>query len=515
MSEQGVLLEMPEGPAVAASAEELGARKYVAIDRSQLCWMAMDLEGLIGEDHKARAIWELTGQLDLKRFEGSVATVQGQVGRPAWEPRLLVSVWLYSYSEGVTSARELEGWMEQDPGLRWLTGLQSINHHTLSDFRVRRQEELDDLFTQLLVILEEGGWVKLEQVMHDGSKIRAQAGVDSFRRKGTIERKWEAARQLAQEDPQSGGSRRQQAARQRARREREERLRQAMEEVEKQQACLKKEEEKQEVRVSVSEPEARKMQHGDRAITPAYNAQVSTDAEQGVIVGADLIVDGDDYGALPAAMDQVKTNLGRYAQQAVADGGCTNLKVMKAMEEREIDFIGSLRDPRERSEAAMKSVGIDPRFAPHFFIFQEAGETLQCPAGKTLAYVRVSKKGEKVYAQYQNLEGDCQSCEFQKACCPNTPEKGRTVSVLEKEPGALRRFREKMSREEAQQAYRRRGAVAEFPFAWLKEKFRLRKFRVFGRVKARTELMWACLTHNMMIWKRLVWVPLRIAAKTA
>jgi hypothetical protein len=71
----------------------------------------------------------------------------------------------------------------------------------------------------------------------------------------------------------------------------------------------------------------------------------------------------------------------------------------------------------------------------------------------------------------------------------------------------LRRFREKMASEEGPQIYRRRGAVAEFPFAWLKEKFGLRKFRLFGRVKARTELLWACLAHNVMIWKRLAWQP--------
>jgi len=36
------------------------------------------------------------------------------------------------------------------------------------------------------------------------------------------------------------------------------------------------------------------------------------------------------------------------------------------MAEGEIDFYGSLPDPKERSEAAMKSHGIDPKFAPHF-----------------------------------------------------------------------------------------------------------------------------------------------------
>lgn len=514
MGKQGELREKAEKVAREGPGEATAPRKYIAIQREQLRWLAVDLERLVGEEHKARAIWELTGRLDLRGFEEPVRTVRGAAGRPAWEPRLLVSVWLYSYSEGVTAARELERWMEEDLGLRWLTGEQGINHHTLSDFRVQRKRELDELFAQLLVVLEQGGWVKLEQVMHDGTKIRAQAGVDSFRRKGTLEEQLEVARKLAQENPQAGGSGRREAAQRRARREREERLQQALAELEKLQEN-KAEEEKQGVRVSKSEPEARWMQHGDKALAPSYNAQVSTDATEGVIVGADLSQSSDDSAGLAPAMDEVKENLGRDAQQVVADGAYTNLATIEAMEERKIDFVGSLRDPRERSEAAMKSVGIDPRFAPHFFILQEASNTLRCPAGKTLRYLRRNRKGKKVYGQYRSLGSDCQSCQFQKQCCPRTPEQGRMVSRLEQEPEALRRFREKMAGEDARQAYRRRGAVAEFPFACLKEKFRLRKFRLFGRLKARTELIWACLAHNVMIWKRLAWRPSPVAVAVA
>ena len=79
------------------------------------------------------------------------------------------------------------------------------------------------------------------------------------------------------------------------------------------------------------------------------------------------------------------------------------------------------------------------------------------------------------------------------------------VSRLESENEVVARFRSKMASEEAQQIYRQRGPVAEFPFAWIKDKFGMRKFRSFGIVKARTEAVWACLTHNAMIWHRLVW----------
>ena len=152
----------------------------------------------------------------------------------------------------------------------------------------------------------------------------------------------------------------------------------------------------------------------------------------------------------------------------------------------------------------MKSVGIDPQYAPHFFILQPDTDTLCCPAGKRLKYVRQSRKGDRLYRQYQADGVDCSRCAHQPRCCPKSPSQGRTVSRLAQEPEVMTRFRGKMASEEAQNIYKQRGAVAEFPFAVLKERFGLRKFRVFGMVKARTEVMWACLAHNLMIWKRVV-----------
>ena len=63
-------------------------------------------------------------------------------------------------------------------------------------------------------------------------------------------------------------------------------------------------------------------------------------------------------------------------------------------------------------------------------------------------------------------------------------------------------FRKKMSSEEGQRIYQRRGATAEFPFAWIKERMKLRKFRVFGLRKASLEILWASLAFNVTIWIR-------------
>ena len=73
---------------VTNKAEETGGGKprYEAINREQLCWRAVDVERLIGEEHAARAIWEFVGRLDMSGYREEVRAVEGKAGRPGWEP---------------------------------------------------------------------------------------------------------------------------------------------------------------------------------------------------------------------------------------------------------------------------------------------------------------------------------------------------------------------------------------------------------------------------------------------
>lgn len=505
MAEQEPLLELPEqAPQPVVKTEPVGTCKLRLVNRDQMTLAQIDVEHLIDQHHPARGIWEVTEGLDLSRYKAAIRTRQGEVGRSAWSPQLLIAIWLYGYSQGVTSARELERQMEYEPGLMWLAGMEVINHHTLSDFRIEHGEALTNLFTQMLVVLSEAGLVQVQLVAHDGTKIRAQAGVDSFRREATLREKLEAARKLVEEDPQAegGGNRRQQAAQQRARRERMERANAALEQLEQLQAKHDDAQQQDRVRVSSTEAEARKMKHGDHALVPSYNAQISTDADSGVIVGVQLSQSAEDSHLLAPAMEEIHKNLGRKPERVVADGGFTNRDSIQSMAEQGIDFYGSLPDPQERSEAAMKSHGIDPQFAPHFFILQPQTRTAQCPAGKPMKYLRRSKKRGDEYESYRANGGDCQACVFQKRCCPAHAAQGRIVSFRGKEREQIAEFRNKMASAEGQRIYKRRGATAEFPFACIKERMKLRKFRLFGLRKASLEVLWASLAYNVMIWIR-------------
>jgi hypothetical protein len=271
------------------------------------------------------------------------------------------------------------------------------------------------------------------------------------------------------------------------------------------QAGKETEKEKAEVRVSLTEPEARIMKHGDQAMAPSYNAQISTEAGHKIIVGAHLSQCSSDAQSLMPALEEVARNLGQKPEQVVVDGGFTNRPNIIECAAQGIDLIGSLPDPWERSAAAMKAQGIDPAFAPQQFRVLEEGKSLQCPAGCSLKHVRRSVKRGDVYQQYQARGADCQACRYQRQCCPKSGKQGRTVSIRVAEHADVAAFRKKMETAEAQAVYRRRGGVAEFPNAWIKEKLGVRKFRVRGMVKAGSELLWACLTYNIMQWVRLSW----------
>ena len=432
--------------------DERRAPRLSRVWRQQVGWKLIDLERAVGSNHKARAIVELVSGLDLRQFEEPIRSLEHGPGRNAEDPALLISVWIYGYSEGMGSARELAQQMEYEPGLMWILGERNpVSHSKLSEFRTAHGAALQELFSQLLVLLDSGGWMDLSCVMQDGTKIQAQAGQDSFRREGTIEEKLAAARaaveQLAEAEPDGDARRR--AAEERAKREKLKRLEQARAEMERLKKAAKEEDRKQ-IRVSVTEPDARRMKHGnDGGIAPSYNLQLSTDAKQGVIVGVDLTQEAGDFSQLVPAVERMERDLKRTPDQMVADGGYTTRETIVAMAERGIDFIGSLGDQRARQQAALKSSGIAPDFGPGAFVqiqTEKVQGSLRCPAGKLLPYWRQNPKRGLTYWQYRANGSDCSGCVHQQRCCPGKPEKGRVVSVLQ-ELSEVIAFREKMQTE--------------------------------------------------------------------
>jgi transposase len=469
------------------------------VNRQQMSWRAVDVERLIGEDHPARAIWALVGRLDLRRYYEGIESSVEEGGRPAFDPQLLISLWVYAYSEGIGSAREVARRCEFDPAFQWLTGLQEVNYHTLAEFRVERRQELDDLFTQVLAALSKEGLVTLEQVMQDGTKIRAVASPRSVQRESTIQEHWERARRRVEEmgDPRNEETNpRVKQARLRARRERQERLDQAMEELEK--LHKQKAARSPNKRVSLSEPEARIMKQPDGGLALSYNAQISTDAVHGLIVGVSVTQAANDWDQLLPALEQIDRRLQQRPKQIVADAGYTSRAVIEEMAERKMDFLGSM--PREDARTGRTAPN---RLPPSTFAYQPETNRYLCPGEKFLYYEgRLKNERGLISYRYQARAEDCNQCVRKPECCPENQKRGRGLLRIE-ESSVVQAFRQKMATEQAQKNYRRRGRVAEFCNAWIKSKLGLRQFHVRGLGKVGTEILWACLTYNLQHWIRL------------
>src|SRR6202166_4271024 len=352
------------------------------VNRRQMSWRAVDVERLISEDHPAKAIWTLVGRLDLSPFYRAIESSVEEGGRPAFDPQLLISLWVYAYSLGIGSAREVARRCEYDPAFQWLTGLAEVNSHTLADCRVEKQQELDELFTQVLAALNKEGLIRLEQVMQDGTKIKALASTRSQQGEGAIREHLARARQRVAEmgDPhneQAGPKAKQAQAR--ARREQQERLESALQELQKLQERKSGEKAKSQTRVSTSDPQARVMHHSDGGLSLSYNAQISTDAAQGLIVGVAVTQEANDSAQLLPAVDRVEQRLKKKPQQMVADGGYTTRDTIEKMAGREIDFLGSMGREETPSGATAPH-----RLPPSAFVYQPETNRYVCPEGKLL-----------------------------------------------------------------------------------------------------------------------------------
>lgn len=332
-------------------------------DRRQLTLRPENLDDIIPMDHPARTVWRVAEGLDLSKFYEGIQSVEGEVGRDATDPRLLVALWLYATMKGVGSARELARLCTVHDAYRWLVGGVSLNHHLLSDFRVGYADELDELFTQLLARLIKKGVVDISSITQDGTRVRASAGASSFRREKSLGRLLKEAKRHVKElrkqidDAARSGelSSKQRAARERAAREKEQLVQEALSEL----PSLKVRREKlsrkiesagkKELRVSTTDPEARVMKMPDGGYRPAYNVQYAADTKSRAIVGVEVTNSGVDTGALVPMRQQIEERTGRKIEEHLADSGYLTLDDIEQGSKNKVTMYIPPKPPRANS----------------------------------------------------------------------------------------------------------------------------------------------------------------------
>jgi transposase len=309
-----------------------GEARVVRPDRSQLRWDMVDLESLLPADHRARVVWSFVEEMNLDGFYAAIGSREGEAGRPAADPAVLLALWLYATVEGVGSARELERLVERDIAYRWLAGGVGVNYHGLADFRVGHGALIDRLLSESIAALLAEGLVDLDEVMADGTKIAASASKGSFGGPKRIARMEQAAaeriaRLKGEIDSDPGASmRRRRAAQERAARdiaERARKARQALERLRKEKAerartHAKEEAQKSDPQVSLSDPEARRMRFADGAVRAAYNIQIAA-ARNGLVLSVAASDRRNDAGLAMPIIENIAERYGRLPKRLLID----------------------------------------------------------------------------------------------------------------------------------------------------------------------------------------------------
>lgn len=332
-------------------------------DRTQIDPNPKRIDELIDADHPARLVWELVQDLDLTPVYEEIKATEGHAGRPAIDPRILVSLWILATLEHIGSARELHRRCYDCDPFKWLRGGVDVNYHTLSDFRTGHQEWLRQVVIQQIATLRAEDLVHLDKLGQDGMRVRASAGNSSFKRAETLERLLEEAEahwdHLEEEFQQSQCSPRQLAAQRRAARERIERLQQAREEV--QQVAQQREQRKKgngpSARASTTDPAARRTKMADGGYRPAYNVQFVSDLDSLVITAANVINVGSDIGQLEPMVVQLETEQDALPEgsEYFVDGGFVRKEDIERVGQRGVTVFAPLQD-----EERQRNQGKDP-----------------------------------------------------------------------------------------------------------------------------------------------------------
>jgi transposase len=404
--------------------------------RNQIQWRDASLDQLIPRDHRVRAVWAYVDSLDLKPLYSKIRAVEGEAGRDAIDPKILMALWMFAIIEGISSARHLAQLCERDLAYMWICGGVGVNYHKLSDFRTDHGAFLDELLTDTIATLIHENIVTLETVAQDGMRVRANAGSSSFHRKKTLEEcRQDAAAQVQKlreekdDDSENGASHaRRDAAVERAAVERAQRVKEALKNLSElqEQKELRKKGSGAEARCSTTDPEARNMKMGDGGFRPAYNVQFATDGDTRMIVSVDVTNNGSDGGQMAPMHEAVREQYGQVPDHYVVDGGFATIEDITQVE--------------------------------------KSGSQVAAPM---LHEDRIVKRGGDPHARRA------------------------------RDSNEMAAFRERMATDDAKSILKRRPSIAEFPNAECRNRG-LHQFRVRGLEKVRTVTLWYAITFNFM-----------------
>jgi transposase len=516
-------------------------------------WIALDQR--LSNDHLARWIDALVGELDLEAF------VQGyaKVGVRAYRPDLLLKGVLYEMFQGrLSPAQWTRDFREVEP-IRWLLFGLEPSRSCLYNFRDRVGSALEQWQQQILAKAQAEGHTQAERGAIDGTFTAAYGSRHRLINAKTLEKRWQeletavAADQadasragssyleqvlalvpqteaalsasVPPQEPrpeatlgiveqtlptpaaaipsvQAGSSSRPgwmattPAGRQ-EQRKKYQRARQRMQELQTRHHQSHNKRSKRQRRpverlvVSATEPDAALGLDKLKTFRPLYNVQLLCDLDAPFVLGYQVFAAVTDHDLLIPVVEKTQQFTGRWPRTLLGDGIYASVLDLFWCEQHGITIYA----PVDSDDAARAKPG---RISKRAFTWLPDQQTYRCPEGHLLEFTRAVKERrgqlrELTVLRYGCALEHCQACPRQKACTKSS-QQGRTIKRSEHEE-LVDILRLRMS-ETGQQLYKLRKQTVELGFADLKQHRGLQRFRSYGLSRARIQVGLLVLVHN-------------------
>ena len=406
------------------------------------------LDDLVAKDHVCRVIDAFVGKLSMAEL-GFERAEAAETGRPGYDPRDLLKLYMYGYLHTIRSSRRLEAECRRNLELMWLLGRLYPDHKSIAEFRRLHCEAVTKAGAELVRFAREVGLVRGEWVAIDGSKFRAVSSAGSVRERDAMKRYLEQLERADEQDevvldPSAVAA--------------------ALEKLK-----------------HHPEPEARfmRMENGS---APAYNVQTAVDAEHGIIVAQQVTTEAtDNRSLLPMAKAAQQMLEATDPLHVVADTGYSNGEQAAQCEQQ-----GIL--PHVPANRAINNQGDGKLFDRSLFVYDENTDTFRCPANQTLRRKQFQSSRRSVI--YAAQASTCSQCALKSQCTSTT----RRLLQRHIYDAALQRMNQRATPE----AMRLRRCTVERPFALLKYViFGHPRFLLRGKAGAQTEISLATLAYNL------------------
>lgn len=417
------------------------------VGRTQGSLFPMTLEELIPAGHVCRVIDAFVQRLDMDSV-GFVRAEPAETGRPGYDPRDLLRLYLYGYLRQIRSSRRLEGECQRNIEVMWLLRRLVPDHKSIAEFRRIHRDAVTRAGAELIRFARSVGLVRGEWVAIDGSKFRAVSSSQSVHERRVLERYLEGMEKADEE-----------------------------EELEIDEAAVVAALEKLKQH---PEPEARFMRTTAGKV-PAYNVQIGVDSEHALIVTQQVTDEPIDTRRLQPMAEAAQAAVGAPGEpfHVVADGGYSNGEQAAGCEARGI----TVHAPANRS---VNNQGDGTLLDRTEFHYDETTDTFLCPAGQRLH--RHQRKDRCIV--YAGQAAVCGVCPLKLRCTVGP----RRLLKKHVHDGALQRMQQGATGE----AMRLRKSIAEHPFAALKYQiFGHPRFLLRGLKGAQTEISLGTLVYNL------------------